>query len=118
MSAMRRPVGAFAAVATLALAVCAAFGQYVDLRSVKGTVTFPDGEPVRGAAVQLENTRTLQIRSYITKQDGQYHFQGLNMDVEYHLRAEYHGRFGPSKTVSQFSSKKETTVDLIANPGK
>ncbi len=86
--------------------------QYAQIRAVRGIVKFRDGEPVRGAAVQLKNLRTLQIRSYVTKNGGMYHFDGLSADIDYELRARYHDRFGPSKTLSRFNSRKEATVDL------
>src|SRR5262252_4334235 len=38
-------------------------------RSVQGTVTSAEDAPVTGAVVQLKNTKTLQIRSFITKED-------------------------------------------------
>jgi hypothetical protein len=109
--------GLFMAALTTLLLSCAAFGQYVEYRGVRGVVKFRDGEPVRGAVVQLKNTRTLQIRSFITKKDGLYHFDGLSTEVDYELRAQYHGRFSGSKTLSQFNSKREATVDLTVDNG-
>ena len=40
-------------------------------------VTDAANQPVAGAVVQLKNTKTLQIRSFITQDDGNYHFAGL-----------------------------------------
>ena len=48
-------------------------------------------QPVAKAVVQLKNTKTLQIRSFITQDDGSYHFAGLGTDVEYQLKAEHEG---------------------------
>jgi hypothetical protein len=81
-------------------------------RSVQGTVSHPDGEPARDAAVQLQNMRTLEIRSYLTHADGRYHFDGLYTNIDYQLRTEYHGAFGPAKTLSRFNSKKVAVVNL------
>jgi hypothetical protein len=43
-------------------------------RSVQGLVTGPDDKPIAGAVVQLKDTRSLQVRSFITQEDGAYHF--------------------------------------------
>lgn len=75
-------------------------------------VKFHDGEPVRGAAVQLKNMKTLDIRSFVTQRDGQFHFESLSTSVDYELRARYRGKFGPAKTLSQFSSRELEKVDL------
>src|SRR3954468_24675206 len=37
-------------------------------RPVSGFVTDAEGKPVKGAIVQLKNTRSLQVRSFITRE--------------------------------------------------
>ena len=46
------------------------------VRSLQGQVNDPDEKPVAGAVVQLKDTRTLQVRSFITQADGSYRFSG------------------------------------------
>jgi len=82
------------------------------LRSVQGTVSDAAGNPVDGAVVQLKNTKSLQIRSFITKDHGAYYFHGLSPDVDYELRAEYQGVSSPNKTLSAFDSRKQATINL------
>jgi hypothetical protein len=94
-----------------AVAVLAAAGQYVETRTVQGTVIDQAGKPVEGAVVKLENTETLQIRSFITKNDGKFSFHGLNSRVDYRVKAESDGR-SDEQTVSKFNSKPEVTVNL------
>ena len=106
------------AIILLLVSLGVAFGQYAEFRAVRGKVTFRDGEPVRGATVQLKNLRTLEIRSYVTKDDGLYHFEGLAPNDDYQLRVEYHGKFGPEKNLSQFNSRKEATIDLKVDEHK
>jgi Carboxypeptidase regulatory-like domain len=84
-------------------------------RSVQGTVTSAEDAPVAGAVVQLKNTKTLQIRSFIAKEDGSYYFNGLSPDVDYELRAEYQGSSSPTKTMSSFDSRKAVTINLKLN---
>jgi hypothetical protein len=101
------------AAAALLLAVCA-FADSVGTRSrsVSGTVRDKDGEPVRGAAVQIEDMLTLNIRSYITHKRGRYHFDGLYTNVDYRLWVERHDVFGPEKTLSRFDTRKKVMIDL------
>jgi hypothetical protein len=82
------------------------------LRSVQGTVSDAAGNAVDGAVVQLKNTKTLQIRSFITKDQGSYYFHGLSPDVDYELRAEYQGASSPNKTLSAFDSRKQAVINL------
>jgi len=84
-------------------------------RSVTGVVTGPDDAPVSNAVVQLENTKTQQIRSYITKEDGVYHFYELSTDVDYKLKADYQGATSSSKTLTSFDSRKQATINLKLN---
>src|SRR6185437_8722592 len=74
-------------------------------RPVSGVVSDANGKPVSGAVVQLKNTRTLQVRSFITRDKGDYYFSGLSKDVDYELKAQANGHASPSKTLSSFDSK-------------
>jgi hypothetical protein len=82
------------------------------LRTVQGTVTDAAGNQVDGAIVQLKNTKTLQIRSFVTQQHGAYYFHGLSPDVDYEIRADYQGASSSTKTMSSFDSRKEVAINL------
>jgi Carboxypeptidase regulatory-like domain len=81
-------------------------------RTVEGRVTNAANQPVENAVVQLKNTKTLQIRSFITQQDGNYHFAGLQTDVEYQVKADHDGASTSWKTLSVFNSKKTPVINL------
>lgn len=81
-------------------------------KSVQGTVTDTSDKTVDGAVVQLKDTKTLQIRSFITKADGLYHFHGLNPNVDYELKAEYQAAASSTKTLSSFDTKKPSVINL------
>jgi len=81
-------------------------------RTVEGVVTNAANQPVSKAVVQLKNTKTLQIRSFITSGDGSYHFAGLSTDVEYQLKADHDGSSSSWKTLSVFDSKKTPVINL------
>jgi hypothetical protein len=99
-----------ALAAVLGLAVLAQTDS--GIRSVHGTVTDPGGEPLRGAVVKLEDTRSLQIRTYLTQRDGTYAFHRLSADIDYTLQADYKGRTSGTKRLSRFDSSKDKQLDL------
>ena len=107
------------AVALLVLGAAAAFaqkkGEDQNVRSVQGTVSDANGNAVNGAVVQLKNTKTLQIRSFITKEQGAYYFHGLSPNVDYELKAEYQGKSSPTRTLSAFDSRKQAVINLQLN---
>ena len=85
------------------------------VRSVQGTVDDGDGRPVAGAVVKLKNTKTLQIRSFITKDDGGYAFHGLSTNVDYELKAEHQQAASDTKTLSVFDSRNSAVINLKLN---
>jgi hypothetical protein len=81
-------------------------------RAIEGTVLGSNGAPVPGAIVQIKDSKTLQVRSYIARQDGKYQFWGLSYDVNYQLRAMAGGLTSKNKTVSVFNSRHKITLNL------
>jgi hypothetical protein len=81
-------------------------------RTVQGTVTDAKESAVNGAVVYLKNNKTLQIRSFVTKDQGAYYFHSLSPDVDYELHAEFNGATSPNKTLSSFDSRKQATINL------
>jgi hypothetical protein len=67
---------------------------------------------VVGAVVQLKDMRTLQVRSYITQEQGSYHFSGLKTDIDYQVKADYSGMSSGSRTLSVFDNRKSPIVNL------
>lgn len=112
-------MGRFWLTATLvaAFAVTAAAQRKKDredttTRALQGTVTDPADQPVKGAVVQLKDMRTLQVRSFITQEQGAYHFSGLKTDVDYEVKADFSGMSSGSKTLSVFDSRKNPILNL------
>ena len=81
-------------------------------RGLQGQVTDPDEKPVSGAVVQLKDLRTLQVRSFITQDDGAYHFSGLKVDNDYQVKADYNGLTSGPKTLSVFDSRRTPVINL------
>jgi hypothetical protein len=82
-------------------------------RPLTGLVIDKRGNPLPGAAVELEDRATLSIMSYITGTDGRYHFNGLLDDRDYTLKAKYKSYWSNGKILSKFNSSKNPHVDLI-----
>ena len=92
--------------------------ENANIRSVQGVVSNAEGEAVNGAVVQLKNTKTLQIRSFITRDNGTYYFHGLGTDVDYELRADFDGASSKTRTLSTFDSRRQPVVNLKLEPKK
>lgn len=86
--------------------------QDLTTRDLEGVVTDSTGQPAAKAVVQLKNTKSLQIRSFITAEDGKYHFAGLGSEVEYQVKAEREGGTTSWKTLSVFNTKKTAVINL------
>jgi len=82
------------------------------LRSVMGMVVDAQEQPVSGAVVQLKDMRTLQVRSFITQGDGQYHFSGLSRDIEYQVTAKSGDMTAAARTLSIFDNRKDAVMNF------
>lgn len=76
-------------------------------RTVKGLVTDEAERPIRGAVVQLKNTKTLQVKSFFTTPDGKYYFHNLDPNVDYEIKAKYKDTESRTRTVSSFDDRDE-----------
>jgi Carboxypeptidase regulatory-like domain len=99
-----------AGAATQPLVFAQSLAQSV--RVVQGMVQNSDGQPQANAVVYLQDQKTLQVRTYITKSDGHYRFGQLSSDVDYQLWAQYQGHKSKTKVISSFDSKKQFNFDL------
>jgi hypothetical protein len=81
-------------------------------RAVGGVVRNAADEAVDGAVVQLKDTKSLKVRSYITKADGQYRFYGLSTNADYELRADFKGLSSGPKTLSVYDSRRQAVINL------
>jgi hypothetical protein len=84
-----------------------------DTRSVSGLVMDKRGNFLPGSVVEIENSVTKEIQSYIVQKDGRYHFVELNADVEFVLHAQYRGHLSKFWTLSKFSSAKAAKADFV-----
>jgi carboxypeptidase family protein len=105
----------FAAAAMMPLASMApvaARQKDSQVRTVHGGVLDKSDNIVNGGVVYLQNKKTQVIRTYISDQDGQYTFSGLDPNVDYDIHAELNGLTSVVKTISSFDSRKEIVLSL------
>ncbi len=102
-----------AAHATLAATPSTTVSAAPKLRSVEGRVLDKkDDGPITGAVVYLKDTRTLSVKSYLTDDDGRFHFGQLADGADYEVWAEQSGQRSSSKSISQFNSKLDIQFTL------
>jgi hypothetical protein len=80
--------------------------------TIRGTVVDENDNPVKGAIVKIENKARLYIRSYITQEDGSFHFSGLNRNIDYSVRARKNKQWSSRTYLSRFRSRDEPTITL------
>ena len=81
-------------------------------RAVAGVIRNEAEQAMEGAVVQLKDTKSLKVRSYITKADGVYKFFGLSANADYEIRADYKGLAGDKRTLSIFDTRKQAVINL------
>jgi hypothetical protein len=94
------------------LVPAAAFAQNNTARSVEGKVYSPQDAPLSSAVVYLQDSKTNNIKSFISTQDGSYRFGQLSTDIDYQVWAEYKGKKSDRRTISSFNSRKSLVIDL------
>jgi hypothetical protein len=87
------------------------------LRNLSGLVRGSDGELLSGAIVQLKNLKTGRTIDFITRQDGSYRFDELDMDIDYELTARSDGHGQPlTKKLSKYDSRKPAILNFQLQP--
>jgi hypothetical protein len=89
--------------------------EEASLRMLQGTVFDAQDNAVAGAVVQLKDVRTLQMRSYVSKANGEYHFSGLKMDDDYEVEARNNNMTSGPKKISIFDNRKIVIQNLKAD---
>lgn len=81
-------------------------------RSIEGVITTDADAAAEGAIVQLKDMKSLQVRSFVTKTDGKFHFFGLSINNDYEVKAELQGTSSKTRTLSVFDQRKKAIMDL------
>ncbi len=81
-------------------------------RLLTGKVADRQDSPLANAVVYLANTRTRAVKTFIVGQDGIYRFPALSPNVDYEVYAQYNGHKSDTKTVSQFDTRPQVSINL------
>lgn len=85
--------------------------------SVDGTVVDAARKPIAGAVVYLENPRSLDVQSYLSDNQGHFHFNHISPQTDYEVWAEQNGVESKHRFISQFSSHIAFHFTLKLAPG-
>ena len=88
------------------------------LRTVHGTVIDKDENELPGGVVQLKNTKTQIVKTYIAQEKGEYRFSGLDPNVDYEIHAEKDNMTSTKRTISSFDNRKDIVVNLKVDKKK
>lgn len=83
-----------------------------NVRSLAGTVRNSKDEAVEGAVVQIKDTKSLKVRSFITPADGNYRFNSLSTNADYEIKARFKDTESDLKTLSVYDSRKSAVINL------
>jgi hypothetical protein len=81
-------------------------------RTLTGTVTDPQHEPLKGAVVKLQVGDTSTITTYITGPDGRYIFKRLDGNVDYRVWASFRERTSKSREISKFDANMDKEINF------
>ena len=97
------------AVLLFPIAVCA-LAQAT--REVEGVVRDQNGQPFAGAVVEIEDTRTLEVRSFDTPASGKYRFLEIDPDQDYKVRVHYLGSWSKVRWLNHFDMGNTKVINF------
>jgi hypothetical protein len=87
-------------------------------RVADGKVIGKADAPMSGAIVYLKDSKALAVKTFITGDDGRFHFGQLGQNTDYELWAESNGSRSKSKTISSFDSRNNYNFTLKVDTAK
>ncbi|HEY5056319.1 MAG TPA: carboxypeptidase-like regulatory domain-containing protein [Acidobacteriaceae bacterium] len=82
------------------------------VRNLSGTITDTGREPIRNAVVELRNTASGEVVTYLTDASGHYNFKRLNGNVDYEVWVQFRGIRSPTRSISKFDSHMAKVIDF------
>jgi len=85
-------------------------------RSLTGFVRDPANHNVEGAVVRLKDLKTLEVRSFITLDDGSFRFHGLSTENDYEIQATHDNMESKTRRLTVYDSRKKANMNLKLKP--
>jgi Carboxypeptidase regulatory-like domain len=89
-----------------------AYPQSSQLRTVHGEVVDKSDNPAPTSVVYLLNTKTQAVRTYFADEKGEYHFSGLDPNVDYEVHAEHGNMISSTHKISSYDSRRDIDMTL------
>ena len=83
------------------------------VRSLSGSIRDAGHEPIRNAVVELRNTNTGEVVTFITDESGRYNFKRLDGNADYEVWVLFRGNRSPTRSISKFDSHMVKVIDFI-----
>jgi carboxypeptidase family protein len=105
----------------ISIAACALFVASVsasaqdnksELRTVHGQVVDKGDNPAPTSVVYLLNAKTQAVKTYFADDKGEYHFSGLDPNVDYEIHAEHGNMASSTRKISSYDSRRDIDVTL------
>jgi hypothetical protein len=90
----------------------AQMGESRSLRNLSGTITDSGHEPIRNAVVELRNSTTDQVITYITDTSGRYSFKRLDSHTDFQVWVLFRGRRSETRSISMFDSHLDKVINF------
>ena len=87
-------------------------------KNLSGQVVDKPGKGLAQAVVYLKDKKTLEVKTFISNDQGNYRFNSLDADTDYAVHAEYRGAVSRERSVSSFDDRKEVYLLLEIDTSK
>lgn len=102
-----------AAIAVCCVLFCYTAGaQNAQLRTVHGEVVDKSDSPAPNSIIYLLNAKTQAVRTYFADEKGEYHFSGLDPNVDYEIHAERANTTSSVRKISSYDSRRDIDITL------